>query len=330
MLLAEIQGKLRGTFGCTACGNDRISPEALVATEDALTSTAFGALRWLRPDLGLLPFLRLLGLPFAASAVPTVRLWPWDTIPVVGIGATKFEEVGCEPDVTIDLPEQSFVVVEVKLGAILGSDPLQLPKEAIFAHRHARGRPWRLLCVTPSTTAPHIQGFSFERGRLALGQRMPLAEAVASYFAATTPLRRSAGLPSASEVRAAVCWMSWSSFGALFEAARAQASTAPHERTLLDDVVAIFRRRGLIRPVFHGFEVTRAQSLRWNAGVIWRRGRKPLWSISSKVTPWSASPWLSAGTRTRSSFRGFSEISVRRPTPWPKLQWLSTGAKRRR
>jgi len=141
MLLAEIQGKLRGTFGCTACGNDGMSLEAAIAVEDALTSTAFGAFRWLRPELGLLPLLRSLELPLLTPG-SSICLWPRDGIPVVGIGDTEIAEVGCEPDVIIDVPAQSLTLVEVKLGAALGAEPLQLPKEAIFAHRHARGRPW--------------------------------------------------------------------------------------------------------------------------------------------------------------------------------------------
>jgi hypothetical protein len=159
MLLAEIQGKLKGTFACTVCGDDGISLEAAVAIEDALTSTVFGALRWLRPELGLSPILRRLDLPVTAPD-PTIRLWPRDDVPVVGIGETKISDVGCEPDVVIDVPGQSFTLVEVKLGAALGAEPLQLPKEAIFAHRHARGRPWRLLCVTPGASEPRIPGIS--------------------------------------------------------------------------------------------------------------------------------------------------------------------------
>ncbi len=159
MLLAEIKGKLRGTFGCSTCGSDGVSPGAVVATEDALTSTVFGALRWLRPELGLLPILRRIELPVVAPAVPTIDLWPRDKVPVVELEKGEMTEVGCEPDVVIDVPEQSYLLVEVKLDAILGADPLQLPKEAIFAHLHARGRPWRLLCITRGTSPPRIRGF---------------------------------------------------------------------------------------------------------------------------------------------------------------------------
>jgi hypothetical protein len=329
MLLAEIQGKIRGTFGCTACGNDGMSLEAAVAVEDALTSTVFGALRWLRPELGLLPLLRRLELPLLAPE-PSIRLWPRDGVPVIGIGDTKIAEVGCEPDVIIDVPAQSLTLVEVKLGAVLGAEPLQLPKEAIFAHRHARGRPWRLLCVTPGASPPRIQGFRVEGNRLALSDRMPLADAVASYFAAATPFARSADWPSAPEVRASVCWMSWSSFGALLETVRAQASTAQHEGNLLDDVVALLRRRGLMRPTFHGFEIVPARPLGWGAGVLWRRGQRSLWNVRAKVTPWSAVQWLSGEIRTRSGFQGFGALSAKGPTPWPKLRWFSTDARKRR
>src|SRR5262249_19551421 len=157
-------------------------------------------------------------------------------------------------------------LIEVKLGAALGADPLQLPKEALFAHGHARGRPWRLLCVTPAVTAPHIRGFRVEGNLLAQDHPMPLADAVASYFAAAASLGRGGGWPSAEDVRASVRWLSWSSLGAMFEAAGRQGSVAPHEAALLDDVVALLHRRGLIRPMFHGFNIPPAHSLRWTAG----------------------------------------------------------------
>ncbi len=330
MLLAEIQGKLKGTFGCSACGSDGISPETAVAIEDALTSSTFGALRWLRPELGLVPLLRLLALPVSAPTAPTIRLWPQDRISVIRIGETEIREVGCEPDVVIDLPEQSFALIEVKLDAVLGADPLQLPKEALFAHRHARGRPWRLLCVTRGITAPHLRGFCVEGGLLALSGRMPLADAIASYFAAAAELGCGTDWPSLPEVKAAVRWMSWSSLGASFEAVRAQISTDQHEGNLLDDVVALLRRRGLMRPLFHGFESTPSRPLGWSVGALWRRGQKPLWSIRAKVAPWPALRWFSGELRARSGFRGFGAVSTRGPAPWPKFRWLSTGARKRR
>lgn len=333
MLLAEIHGKLSGTFGCTVCRTDEsVDSGARVATEDALTSTVFGALRWLRPDLGLAPLLRRMELPFASSAVPVVSVWPRDGIPVIDVGEAELAEVGCEPDVVIDVLENSFALVEVKLGAVLGAEPMQLPKEAIFAHRHARGRPWRLLCLTRGTTAPLISGFRAEAGRLARGDWMPLADAVASYFVAAAVLGHTTGYPSASEVKASVRWLSWSALGASLEVARAQLSALPHEVSLLDDVIALLHLRGLMRPVFHGFEIACTRPLGWSAGALWRRSRtrRPLWSIEHSVTAWPALRWLSGSVGTRSGFQGFGAIPAKRPAPWPNLQWFSTGAPNRR
>lgn len=331
MLLAEIQGKLKGTFGCTVCGSDGISPEADVAIEDAFTSSTFGALRWLRPELGLVPILRHLELPVAASTAPSIRLWPWDRVPAVCVGEAEIAEVGCEPDGLIDVPDQSLALIEVKLGATLGADPLQLPKEAIFAHRHAHGRPWRLLCVTPGTTAPRIHGFRIEGGHLVLSDRMPLADAVASYFAAAAACDVNSTMwPTASEVKAAVRWLAWSSVGALFETARTKFSTVLHERALLDDVVALLQRRGLMRPVFHGFKLEPVRPLGWGVGALWRRGPKPLWGIRAKVSSWPVPSWLSDEIQARSGFQGFGAFSGRRPASWPTLQWLSSRARKRR
>jgi hypothetical protein len=331
MLLAEIRGKLKGTFGCVVCGSDGISPEAAVAIEDALTSSTFGALRWLRPELGLLSILRLLELPYNASDAPTVSLWPWDRVPVVSVGEeAEMVEVGCEPDAVIDLPGQGLVLVEVKLGAVLGADPLQLPKEAVFAHRLAHGRPWRLLCITTGTTAPRIQGFRLDGDRLVLTDRLPLADAVASYFSAVARQNATAtSWPSSSEVKAAVRWLPWSSLGALFATARAKFAAAPHEHALLDDVVALLRRRGLMRAEFHGFELTSVRPLKWSAGLLWRRSAKPLWHIQAKVSPWPALKWLSHAIRARTGFQGFGTFSAKQSTKWPKFQWLSTRRRRR-
>jgi len=124
--------------------------------------------------------------------------------------------------------------------------------------------------------------------------------------------------------------MSWSSFGALLETARAQLSTAPHEGNLLDDVVALLRRRGLMRPTFHGFEIASTPPLGWGAGVLWRRGQRSLWNIHAKVSPWSAPHWLSGEIGARSGFQGFGALSVGAPTPWPTLRWFSADARKKR
>lgn len=333
MLLAEIQGKLKGTFGCSICGADEAAnPEAAAAGEDALTSTIFGALRWLRPELGLLPILRHLELPVPEPAVPVVRLWPWEAVGVVGVGDADPGDVGCEPDVVIDLPERALTLVEVKLGAALGADPLQLPKEAVFAYRHASGRPWRLLCITPAVTAPRIPGFCIEGGRLALAAPMPLADSVASYFAAAASLGFGAGVPSAAEARAAVRWLSWSSIGTVLETARTKAVVAPHEVALLDDVIALLRRRGLLRPVFHGFRKLPERRLAWAAGALWRHAQAShgLWNIEARGCAWPDLRWLSSADRSRSSFRGFGAMPAERPFSWPKLQWLAANRSKRR
>lgn len=330
MLLAEIHGKLKGTFGCAVCGSDGVTPEAAVAIEDALTSSAFGALRWLRPELGLLPILRLLELPCTESYVPTLSLWPWARVPVVSMDTAEFVEVGCEPDVVIDVPSQSLALIEVKLGSALGADPLQLPKEAVFAHRRAHGRPWRLLCITTGTTAPRIQGFRRDGDRIVLTDRRPLADAVASYFsAATHEYVEAANWPSASEVKAAVRWLPWFSLGALFEIARAKFATAPHEHALLEDVVALLHRRGLMRPEFHGFELASDRPLKWSAGLLWWRSAKPLWNIQAKISPWPAPKWLSHASRARAGFQGFGAFSAKQSVIWPKFQWLSTRKRQR-
>ena len=268
-------------------------------------------------------------LPVTQPAALTIELWPSNAVPFLRAEATEIAELRCEPDVVIDAPGQSLAVVEVRAGGTARCRA-GLGKEAIYAHRRAGGRPWRLLCVTRDTFAPRIQGLRIEGGRLTLGAPMPLTNAVGSYFEAAASLGHGVGWPSASEVRAAVRWLPWSWFGRLFEEAQAAASIAPHEANLREDVVAILRRRGVMRPEFHGFRSVPSPPLGWNVGALWRPQQGSLWSITARTSPWPAPRWLFGQARKRSGFQGFGVISAKGPAPWPKLQWFSTVARKRR
>ncbi|WP_437950164.1 hypothetical protein WME98_04625 [Sorangium sp. So ce296] len=323
MLLAEIQGKLKGTFACAACGSsDGVRLEAASAMEDVLTSNVFGALRYLRPELGVLPLLEHLDLRLDPAHSPRLTAWPSNVASIVALGDRELRDVGCEPDVVLE-GRAALVLVEVKLGAPLGADPMQLPKESIVAHQRASGRPWRLLCVTPGATAPHLQGFRVEEGRLARGPVVPLAEAVASYFTAATMLRPVADWPRASEVRANVRWMSWSSVGKLLRAAFERNATAPHEENLLADVLALLQMRGLLRPDFHGFTRLEATLFQRLGHPLWRRPRpraRSLWSFACTVTPWPKLRWL-ASVAGGVGPRGFAALRPRPLASWPGAIW---------
>lgn len=301
MLLAEIQGKLRGSFDCENCGEEgAIAPGASAGIEDALTSTVFGAMRWLRPELGILPLLRRLELPSDDVAIANIQLWPRAPgIPLLELGRAEITLRGCEPDAFIDIGEQAFVLMEAKRGwgKDLGLDPLQLPKEAIVAHLFAKGRPWRLLCVTSGTTAPSIPGFAAEDGRLVQVESMPLKEAVASYFKAAALLGCHADWPPPEDVHANTCWLSWSSIGHMFQTSRSQSATLNHEAALLEDLVAYLEKAGHLRPPFHGFNLRLAPRLAWDAGMIWRD--------------------------SASDYCGFARLPAKAPKPWPKLRWFS-------
>lgn len=308
MLLAEIRGKLRGSFDCTNCGtHGAIAPEASLCIEDALTSTVFGAMRWLRPELGILPLFRRLELPADETAIANIELWPWHVVSLLGLEASELSDVGCEPDALLHIEDQGLVLMEAKrgLGIQLGDQPLQLPKEAVVAHRCAKGRPWRLLCVTSGTTAPWIRGFRAENGRLILADSMPLADAVASYFEAAATIGSRADWPLAADVRANTRWMSWSTIGALMNVARTRSPVARQEAALLSDVVGYLKRRGLMLPEFRGFEIATAPSLLWDVGKLWRHED-------------------AAMRRATGDFRGFTSLSAMAPTSWPKLRWFFT------
>ncbi len=233
MLLAEIKKKL-GRVLQDAAGGEEPATEYF-DYEDVLTSNVFGALRYLDPRYGLEPVLRDLGLP-----------------PITSAGLTVWEaEDGCEPDVIIDLGH-SLVVVEAKLRAPFGVD--QLPREVRYAHRRARGRPWRLLCVTAHATEPLYLGTT-------------LAKGVASWFAEDNEL----GLPP-SEIERRIAWMPWYAIASRLEESVRSLAPPASAIALIDDLLTSLRGRGLTRLPFHGFGRIPTMVHGWKASP-WREAR---------------------------------------------------------
>lgn len=330
MLLAELRGKLKATFACATCGDEAgVAPEAIVAAEDVLTSYVFGALRYLRPELGLLPLLHFLELPIEPKAPAHVAAWPRANLSLVKVDDNKLTAVCCEPDVLVETPT-ALVVVEVKLSMRLGTEPNQLPKEAIVAYQRASSRPWRLLCITPGSSEPQIASFREVEGRLVPGAVAPLADAVTSYFAAAADVGRSDDWPTSREVKANVRWLPWSRLGALIAEALERNHAAPHEVDLVNDLLDLLRNRGLLRPPFRGFSKIPSVALAHLERALWRRPEPQvpsLWGSTGPVSPWPRPRWFTAWLTNESKFHGFQRLAALQTSTWTKPRWLRLGAR---
>jgi hypothetical protein len=298
MLVAEIRRKLGRALACSVCREASVT-DSYFGFEDVLTSNVFGALRYLDPLYGLAPLLRDLGL--GVTACPTIEFW------------RKVE--GCEPDVIIDLGDV-VVVVEAKLYAPFGLD--QLPREALFIHRLADGRPWRLLCVTDHAREPSHHRFDVNRDPVP-GDLTSLAEGVASYFERSNEI----GLPL-REIARRVIWMSWSHIAERLDAVRRTVSVPLPSRARLDDLLASLEARGLVRPPFHGFSRLPQRSPRWSVPPIWKvdadvaaRALRTefTWSLSEMTSTWRG--WLGPASSSKRFF------SLARSRLRPYSGWFS-------
>lgn len=299
MLLAEIKGKLGRALTCADC-RSRTDATAYSGFEDVLTSNVFGALRYLEPRWGVGPVLA--GCDLAPIDSADLEFWPYAD--------------GCEPDVVIDLGH-TIVLVEAKLNADFGPD--QLPREVLFAHRRADGRPWRVLCVTPHARPPlHAQ---YTPDRRPMGDRGELRAAVASYFAE----HDETGL-GAVEIARRISWMSWGEVGERLRDARLAEPPPSHAAALIDDLCRALEARGLTWPRYQGFASVPHATSRWTAGPVWsaaEAGRAPStdleWAIPPMIGRWRAPGWFAS----RDTFEGFGRAKPGLARRWSG--WFSRG-----
>lgn len=262
MLLAELQKKVAHQFECPTCG-DVTNPAAQLGIEDALTSYVFGTLRYLPPEAGIIPVLNAAGVMPGAAHDFEIILWPFDTVLLDPIGEVGPTPIGVEPDVIV-MGGGLVVCVEAKLGSRLGADPLQLPKEVIHVAREARalGLDWRLVCLTADPHEPWLSCFEPRGGRLSTSGQSRVADAVASYFAASS----GDGWPRPDDVRSRVSWISWSHIHDALGAS--QEGAPPWCRRAVDDLRLLLGRKGLVPPKFHGFRLS-TPPLPDGIGAIW-------------------------------------------------------------
>lgn len=287
MLLAELHRKLRVRASCSACGEagDVLSPGA---SEDALTSTVFGLLRYTKPELALLPLLTHIDLDAVPGSAWDLRPWPRYDVDILPVASADTKRVICEPDMVIEGP--SFVVIEAKLGAPLGGDPTQLPEEITIAHRRASGRQWRVVCVTAHSRMPSTSSFRARSGTIVLDEPMPLADAIASYFDAIALLGVAGNWPTSEQVRRHLRWLSWQSVGNLVSDAFREPSLASHDRALSMDVIELLRFRALYADPFRGFSALEAAPLQWPLGG-WLNGPRFSRLLALELR-WPPATWL--------------------------------------
>lgn len=309
MLLAELHGKFRG--------HD---------IEDVLTSTVFGLLRYSDQRLALEPLLDqcMVG---AVGQAWELKPWPRHQVSSLRVDDVCVSEVTCEPDMVIEGPD-GVVVMEAKLGAPLGGDPMQLPQEALVAHQIAGAKKWRLLCVTTHYAIPMIASFRASGSRIELGEQMPVNEAVASYFQALAEIGTPGNWPDANEVRANVLWLSWRTIAMLIDSAVATYPTrAEHEVALARDVLRLLRERFPEEEPFHGFRKLPTQTLVARLPELWTGGRPTIrinWSYPSSDLAWPLQDWLAPKPSPSENAPIFSAL-INKPLSWPAMRWLARG-----
>ena len=242
MLVAELRGKLSTAGPECECGHEHLAQSAQTS-EDVLTSLVFGRIRYLSPANGLGRLFERVGLRVDPLAGWDVELWPETrAMPCLHWGSSEPVEIGCEPDVMISHDDQ-VLIVEAKYRSMLGSDATQLPREVLYAADRQPSR-WRLLCVTTGPGQPRIASCRNEGGRTARGPNLPVAEAVASFFAAFPDLFEL----DAAAVKERVHWLSWSDVVELLDA-----SGPENQRLIVQDLHRLIDHRGLRVLPFKGF-----------------------------------------------------------------------------
>ena len=329
MLLAELHSKLKGRFACGACGNeDATDFGALAASEDALTSTVFGLLRYTDPRLALGPILARCGLEVGAAEAWKLQPWPRHAVRLRKLREHDLRQVSCEPDMVIEGPT-GVVVMEAKLGAPLGGDPMQLPQEALVAHRISHGNPWRLLCVTTHRNAPTLPGFRVSGSLIEPGEYMPLNEAVASYFEAVSSIGIPGEWPAPDRVRASITWLSWGAIATLIEAALAAHPTVTsHDTAQANDVLDLLRSRSLYEEPFRGFRNVPKAMLGARVPEVWAQSRiapRFRWTYPSTALVWPHLNWLVQPSSTIQHSPMFSTL-IHKTLSWPLGRWLSTSS----
>lgn len=325
MLLAQLHGKLKGRFACSVCGNeDAADFDALMTSEDALTSTVFSLLRYTSPRLALEPVISYCGISDVGQSSWHLKPWPRRPVSILRLKEATVRQVSCEPDMIIDGPT-GVIVMEAKLGMQLGTDPMQLPQEALVAYRLSEGRVWRLLCVTAHRRTPEIGGFRAAGTVIESDVAMPLNEAVASYFEALRTLGTPGDWPEPKQVRENVLWASWGGLGGLFEkAAESELSAAENEIAIVRDVLQLLKSQALYEDPFRGFQSVPTHTLEARMPSLWtscRRIDRFLWSYQSPHLEWPKLHWFAAELASKQ--QSLFDSVIAKPLTWPLQQWLA-------
>jgi hypothetical protein len=222
----------------------------------------------------------------------------------------------------------AVVVMEAKLGAPLGGDPMQLPQETVVAHTVANGREWRLLCVTPHRRMPMIQGFRASNGAIALDAPQPLSEAVASYFNSLVDIAAPGDWPEPDKVQRSIKWMSWQAVATSIDnASEHHSMRQPHSVALAQDVLRLLRARGYYIDPFGGFQRIPAVHLANRVPSLWTaRNTVPPFRPNPRLGElvWPRLTWLEQRPNSGSHVGTFYSM-VARPMTWSLRGWLAAG-----
>ena len=230
MTIAEIHGKISDA-------GTNLSERM----EDLLTSDVFGCLRYLPPEIALLPFLQTArsihgrDLQFGAEILRVhTSFWPW----------LKFSDrIPCEPDLVLGLEVESglvhLVMVEAKYYSGLSSEE----GEDVAPQNQLARELDNLNATTPATLkwGPGLRVAS----RTLLFVTADLAMPRTDLAAAFDEFRRK------RKQEVDILWTSWRSLPSILEDSLAT-ERDPGSRAVLEDMLALLLRKGLVR--FGGVE----------------------------------------------------------------------------
>lgn len=234
-MIAEIYGKLSSTGSNLS---DRL--------EDQLTGDTFGALRYIAPEFGIIPVLttsyflaengKRQHLDLTAPTALQVRFWPW--------------LIEVEPDLLLELMEAAAkpcaIIIEVKYGSGLSSDDSQNLSET------------KTLSCSEGTDTTNQQRDDLAPSRNQLIRQMrSLAKAYPNHRRILVYLTKDILFPQdlfcrvrmrASEdglAHTELYWLSWHDVPGSLEAK--YLSLSPRDKIVVDDLLALFRRKGFER-----------------------------------------------------------------------------------
>lgn len=292
--------------------------------EDVLTADVFGAYRYLPPDLGILPLLRLARDErfrpldrFLADrgvdleALREARFYFWPTL-----------QDGCEPDLLVALgpaasPPTVLLLVEAKLYSSQHTI-LECSQIGHYLRLHIKGGHADVRLTGPPPLACPL---------LYLTAHCSLPAKELAQARAEVEDR----LPDVNHAAIGLFWASWAMAGAaardVWRRERAHVGERPWLRALLDLTDDLAARDLMPRPPFQGFIAERPTQFGW---TYKRRSAAPPSAVSRFETPYRLRTIVNGPDRLPTRVAHLSHRTMVTTPPWKRLPRWSFQRGRRR